>query len=45
MRRNYKELAKRLEHVDYSKIITYEKQNETRPEERIGVRAGVCEIA
>ena len=27
--KKYKELAKRMEHVDYSKIITYEKQNET----------------
>ncbi len=42
--KTYKELAKRLEHVDYSKIITYEKQNETDLKKELACVAGVCEI-
>ncbi len=40
----YKELAKRLEHIDYSKIITYEKQNETDLKRELACAGGVCEI-
>lgn len=40
----YKELAKRLEHVDYSKIISYEKQNETDLKKELACAGGVCEI-
>lgn len=40
----YKELAKRMEHVDYSKIMTYEKQNETDVKKELACVAGVCEI-
>ena len=40
----YKELAKRLEHIDYSKIITYEKQNETDLKKELACVSGVCEI-
>ena len=40
----YKELAKRLEHIDYSKIITYEKQNETDLKKELACAGGVCEI-
>ncbi len=40
----YKELAKRLEHIDYSKIITYEKQNETDLKKELACVGGVCEI-
>ncbi|MEI6305117.1 MAG: ATP cone domain-containing protein [Candidatus Taylorbacteria bacterium] len=40
----YKELAKRLEHVDYSKIISYEKQNETDLKKELACVSGVCEI-
>ncbi|MEA2715199.1 MAG: hypothetical protein QOG91_227 [Candidatus Parcubacteria bacterium] len=40
----YKELSKRLEHIDYSKIITYEKQNETDLKKELACVAGVCEI-
>ncbi|MEN9524095.1 MAG: hypothetical protein RL536_164 [Candidatus Parcubacteria bacterium] len=40
----YKELSKRLEHVDYSKIITYEKQNETDLKKELACVSGVCEI-
>lgn len=42
--KTYKELAKRLEHIDYSKIITYEKQNETDLKKELACAGGVCEI-
>ncbi len=40
----FKELSKRLEHIDYSKIITYEKQNETDLKKELACVSGVCEI-
>lgn len=42
--KTYKELSKRLEHIDYSKIISYEKQNETDLKKELACVAGVCEI-
>jgi len=42
--KTYKELAKRMEHIDYSKIITYEKQNETDLKKELACAAGICEI-
>jgi ribonucleoside-triphosphate reductase (thioredoxin) len=42
--KRYKELAKRLEHIDYSKIITYEKQNDLDMKKELACVAGVCEI-
>lgn len=42
--KTYKELSKRLEHIDYSKIITYEKQNETDLKKELACVSGVCEI-
>ena len=42
--KTYKDLAKRLEHIDYSKIITYEKQNETDLKKELACVGGVCEI-
>jgi hypothetical protein len=42
--KKYKELAKRLENVDYSKILTYEKQNETDMKKELACVSGVCEI-
>ncbi len=42
--KTYKELSKKLEHVDYSKIITYEKQNETDLKKELACVSGVCEI-
>ena len=42
--KTYKELSKRLEHVDYSKIITYEKMNETDLKKELACVSGVCEI-
>ncbi len=43
--KKYKELAKKLEHIDYSKILTYEKQNETDMKKELACVSGVCEIA
>ena len=40
--KTYNELAKRLQHVDYSKIITYEKQDETEVKKRIGHTLPEC---
>ncbi len=42
--KTFKELAKRLEHVDYSKIITYEKQNDLDLRKELACVSGVCEI-
>lgn len=42
--KTFKELAKRMEHIDYSKIITYEKQNETDLKKELACVSGVCEI-
>ena len=42
--KKYKELSKRLEHIDYSKIITYEKQNETDLKKELACASGVCEV-
>lgn len=42
--KRYKELAKRLEHIDYSKIITYEKQNELDLKKELACVGNVCEI-
>lgn len=42
--KTYKELAKRMEHIDYSKIITYEIQNETDLKKELACVSGVCEI-
>lgn len=43
--RTYEELAKRLEHIDYSKIITYEQADELDVKRELACSAGVCEIA
>ncbi len=43
--RKYLELAKRLEHIDYSKIITYEKTDELDVKKELACVAGICEIA
>lgn len=42
--KTYNELAKRLSHIDYSKIITYEKRDETDVKKELACVAGVCEI-
>ncbi|MFZ2303644.1 MAG: ATP cone domain-containing protein [Minisyncoccia bacterium] len=43
--KRYLELAKRLEHIDYSKIISYEKSDELDVKKELACIAGVCEIA
>jgi hypothetical protein len=40
----YNELKKRMEHIDYSKIITYEKRDETDVKKELACVSGVCEI-
>ena len=40
----YNEMAKRLTHIDFSKIITYEHQDETEVRKELACVAGVCEI-
>ena len=42
--KQYKELAKRLEHIDYSKIITYEKADELDVKKELACSGNVCEI-
>ncbi len=40
----YNELAGRLAHIDYSKIITYEKADELDVKKELACTAGVCDI-
>jgi ribonucleoside-diphosphate reductase alpha chain len=42
--KKYKELASKLQHIDYSKIITYEKQNDLDVKKELACVAGVCEV-
>lgn len=42
--KKYNELAARLAHIDYSKIITYEKTDELDVKKELACVAGVCEI-
>jgi len=42
--KTYIEMAKRIAHIDFSKIITYEKQDETEVRKEMACVAGVCEI-
>lgn len=43
--KKYNELAAHLAHVDYSKIITYEKTDELDVKKELACVGGVCEIA
>ncbi len=43
-REKYEELARRLEHIDYSKIITYEKTDELDVKKEMACVGGVCAI-
>lgn len=43
--KKYIELSKQLEHIDYSKIITYEKTDELDVKKELACVSGVCEIA
>lgn len=40
----YKELLKRFEHIDFSKIVTYEIQDETEQKAELACVSGVCEV-
>lgn len=40
----YEALAKKIAHLDYSKIITYEKEDESDVKRELACVAGVCEI-
>ncbi len=40
----YEELMNRMEHIDYSKIVTYEKKDETEQKKELACAGGVCEI-
>lgn len=42
--KKYRELSARFENVDYSKILTYEKQDETEVKKELACATGVCEI-
>ena len=42
--KTYQELVKRFANIDYSKIITYEKRDETEMKKELACVAGVCEI-
>jgi len=42
--KTYNEMAKRLSHIDFSKIITYEKQDETEVRKELACVSGVCEV-
>jgi ribonucleoside-triphosphate reductase (thioredoxin) len=40
----YEELVKRFEHIDFSKIVTYEIQDETEVRRELACVSGVCEV-
>ncbi len=42
--KKYRELSERLAHIDYSKIITYEKSDELDVKKELACVSGVCEI-
>ena len=42
--KQYKELLKRFENIDFSKIVTYEIQDETEQKKELACSSGVCEV-
>jgi ribonucleoside-triphosphate reductase len=40
----YEEMAKRFKHIDFSKIVTYESQDETQGAKELACVSGVCEV-
>ncbi len=42
--KKYLELSKKLAHIDYSKIMIYEKKDETEAKRELACVSGVCEI-
>ena len=43
-RERYEELSKRFENIDFSKIVTYEIQDETEQKKELACVSGVCEV-
>ena len=43
--KTYEELLKRVSHIDFSKIISYEKQDELDVKKELACSGGTCEIA
>ena len=41
----YEELAKRFKHIDFSKIVSYEREDQTQGSKELACVAGVCEIS
>ena len=44
-KKRYEELSKRLEHINYAKIIAYEKKNEQDLKRELACAGGTCEVA
>ncbi|MFA6339201.1 MAG: ATP cone domain-containing protein [Candidatus Paceibacterota bacterium] len=42
--KKYHELSKRLEHIDFAKIVTYEKDDETEVKKELACAGGVCDV-
>ena len=42
--KTYTELMKRLEHIDFSKIVTYEGSDEIDSKQELACASGVCSI-
>jgi len=42
--KKYKELSEKMRNIDFSKIITYEKQDETEAKKELACAGGTCEI-
>ena len=42
--KKYREMLKKFEHIDYSKIITYEKIDETDVKKELACVGGMCEV-
>jgi ribonucleoside-diphosphate reductase alpha chain len=40
----YEELSKTVQHIDFSKIVTYEKVDETEVKNELACVAGICEV-
>ncbi|MBI3634570.1 MAG: ribonucleoside-triphosphate reductase [Candidatus Yonathbacteria bacterium] len=41
----YEEMVKKFPHIDFSKIVSYEKEDQTQGSKELACMAGVCEIA
>ena len=42
--KQYNELKERMAHIDFGKIMTYEKQDETEAKKELACAGGVCDI-